>query len=392
MLSAAQVPALLGQQLAWVYPPPRLRGLEHLTQTIGYLPSGVDLGQEILSFEVEAVVGFYAPLTQRMYVVTDADAEGNPISDGNVSEEVTLHELVHALQGQHSPLLDVAIGMEENFDVGFALGALLEGDALWTRFYDVELETGIPVAESARNARFPGPETGAALYPDTARAVRDPFLLQYSAGYRLAEQIANRGGPAALSSALLDPPLSSRQVLHPEFYLDPRRRRPPAFLSLPRSDELLSGCREIARNTLGEVGLRVWFAERKIADSAERQRAASGWAGDRVVSFACSDGAAFFWLVRFDTAEDADEFADLASRAIANLARDANLRAPASVWAERRDVVLAAGLAPRDQARLLDGAKATVYPDLEAYLRQNPEVIERAHAMRARALGTVPGP
>ena len=45
-----------------------------------------------------------------------------------------MHELVHALQDQNSDWVQALLGLRNHDDLAFAIGALLEGDALVAEF------------------------------------------------------------------------------------------------------------------------------------------------------------------------------------------------------------------------------------------------------------------
>ena len=130
---------------------------------------------------------------------------------------------------------------------------------------------------------------------------------------------------------------------------------------------------------MGELGVRIWLAELRGGESAVEAPAA-GWGGDRLVAYACEDGAAFAWLLRFDTDADADEFAAVAEDAVRRLG--AGLRGPAGVERAGRDVLVSAGVPASVREAVRAGVQERVYPDLESYLADHPEVIERARRLR----------
>jgi len=88
----------------------------------------------------------------------------------------------------------------------------------------------------------------------------------------------------------------------------------------PASDlakNLGSGWSEAARDTLGELTLRVWLNTGGVA-SADAAAAAAGWGGDRLVLFTGPGGTTALAIeTAWDTAADATEFAAAATRALA---------------------------------------------------------------------------
>jgi hypothetical protein len=342
---------------------------EALEQGLGLLPQGTSLREALLDFQADAVAGFYTPLRRRLYVVYDGSLRGGlpqPVAT------VFVHELVHALQGAHSPLLDVLIGLEDHDDLAFALGALLEGDALWAAFRDQELVTGVPPLAAEALAADTDLDSAAGPGAAAPRLLRESFLLQYPLGYAISEVLAERGGSAALDAALRDPPLSSEELLHPELYLE-GPRRPIAWWRFEPEELGLAGCRALASNSFGELGLRIWAREHG-ASEVRAASAAAGWDGDRAAVFGCAEGTRVAWLVQFDTPVDAAELEGLALAS-----------APAGLVAERRGqrVLLSRGLSAEARAALL-AAPERRFPDLAGYLAARPEVLARAAELRAR--------
>lgn len=385
VLAHRQVRRVLAREIALSLPPGEIERTAEAGRALGLLGPEVDLGRALLDFGVEGLSGFYTPLWRRLYVVDLAPRPWRALAGPGprprrLEPGVLVHELTHALQAVHSDLMDVTLGLEGHDDLAFALGALLEGDALWASFRDQELRDAVPPPPPEELARDMSAAWAEAAYPDVPRILREPLVLQYPLGYALAVRLAARGGPAALDAALGDPPLSSEQLLHPERWLDPSRRDAPVFLELPEAAP--AGCAEILRNGFGELGLRVWLAERRGARSAIASPAA-GWDGDRMVAWRCPAGVAFAWWLRFDAPADAAELAAVAEDALAGL--EAGLAGAPRVAAEGADVWISAGVSDADLARLRAEGAAREHADLAAFLAARPDVLERARSLRAAA-------
>ena len=206
--------------------PAELARDEALAKALGLLPVDADLRTTLLAWQSQSVAGFYPPSTRRLFVVEGAGAAG-----GGEEAGVLVHELGHALQDEHTRLLEARIGIQSNDDLQFALGAFLEGDALWTELRDEALTTGFPQSSGAEfAARFFVDAPDGAGVP---RILRETFLRQYPLGYGLAAELVERGGVAALTAALMDPPLSSEELLHRERDLVPSARRALALFPEP---------------------------------------------------------------------------------------------------------------------------------------------------------------
>ena len=370
------VPALLETELDRTTPPAELSREEALAEALGLLPPGTDLRSILLRWQSQAVAGFYSPAGQRLFVVEGAGAAG-----GNEESGVLVHELAHALQDQQTRLLEARIGIQSNDDLQFALGAFLEGDALWTELRDEAATTGFPQSTGAEfAARF---AVDAPEGADVPRILRESFLGQYPLGYGLASELVQRGGVAALTAALADPPLSSEELMHRERYLVPSARRPLALF--PESADAFApetGCELEASSSYGELGVGVWLREAGSTE-AGAARAADGWDGDRAWLLDCRRGAVVAWLIQLDTERDARELEAAAVQA--GWTARAGLAGPIGVERNGLRVLLFAGLEAAGREALLVRLQPVRYSGMSALLRNEPEILERAEAQRAAA-------
>lgn len=367
------VPALLAAELDLGTPPAQLRREEALAKALGLLPADADLRTLLLTWQSQAVAGFYSPAGHRLFVV-----EGSGGAGGSEESGVLVHELGHALQDQHTRLLDARMGIRENDDLIFALGAFLEGDALWTELRDEASTTGFPQSSGRDFAARFAVDAPAGL--GVPRIVRESFLRQYPLGYELAAELVERGGVAALTAALSDPPLSSEELLHRERYLVPSQRRPLAWFPEATSGFAPeAGCEAVSSTSLGELGLGVWLIERGTSE-AEAEAAAEGWDGDRAWLLDCPRGPAVAWLVQLDRAHDARELEAAAARS--DWAVGPRLAAPPRIERLGTRVLISSALEADGRQYLLERLEAQRYDGLAALLRDRPEIFERAAEQR----------
>jgi hypothetical protein len=375
LISRGQVEALLAKEIGRVYTPELRRKDEMAKKTLGLTPAAADLWASLLAFQSDAMVGFYDALDGQLYLVVEPGRESGEALLGGDVERVLMHELVHALQATHSDLIGVTLALLDHDDLAFAIGALLEGDATWAGYRDEALTYALPMPRPEEVASEFETDWSAPEYRAVPRIVREALVLQYPAGYALVTQIVDAGGIAALDAALLDPPLTSEEVLHPEHYLDPSRRGPLLFLQLeaeriaPSSD-----CTAIGANTFGEFGLRIWAQERGVR-KPEAVALAEGWDADRAVVFDCPKGRAFAWLMQFESEARARGFAEVARRVARSSTR-------VDEWGTR--VLLWANLARGGREAALLETESEIYRDLHQYLDARPEILERARSLRGR--------
>jgi hypothetical protein len=373
LVSRGELEALLAESIGRVYTPELRRTDQLVKKALGLLPADADLWEALLTFHSDAVAGFYAPLDGQLYVVGDPGRQtGEALLDRDVGQ-VLVHELVHALQAIHADLIDVTLGLVDHDDLAFALGALLEGDATWAEYRDDALSYGLAMPRPEQVASdFEGHLSGGP-HPEVPRLVREGLVLPYPAGYALVTQIVDAGGVAALDAALVDPPLSSEEVLHPERYLDPSGRGPLLFLQL-ETERLApsSECTTVGTNSFGEFGLRIWAQERGMERPAAVD-AAAGWDADRAVVFDCPTGPAFAWLIQFGSTAKAREFAETAR----GLARPST-----RVDGFGARVLLSANLVQGGRDAALFATETRIYRDLSEYLDARPEILERTRKLR----------
>jgi len=378
-LARDEVPDLLEDELSAAMPAAELDGLGRAYGALGLLPSDVDLRRTLLEFAAAGLDGFYSPRLEALFLVEAAGsspaAAGSEVPPPLRDPTLLVHELAHALQAAHSRLDEATLGLREHSDLAFALGALLEGDAVWTAYRHLELEERGQPPDPETLARemeraWSGPE-----WQDVPRAIREPLVLQYPLGYALVHGLAQEGGTAALDAALARPPRSSEQLLHPERYGDPAES--PRLLELPEVE--LPGCALRHRDTLGELGVRLWLAERRGPGSAV-ERPADGWEGDRLAVWDCGGVATFAWVLHFESPAEARELAVVAEDAVRGMG--AGLRAPPVVEVAGPRLLVSAGLDSAARERVLADTQETRYADLDAYLAAHPEILERARRLR----------
>lgn len=281
-----------------------LRGTERSYREFGLLPETLDLRGLLLELYTEQVVGYYDPGTTRLYVVEGMSRAA--------AEPVVAHELVHALQDQHTDL-DSLVAPARGNDRQMAAQAAAEGQA-----------TVVMMAlQAARLARRPidpaalpdlGPVLGPALeaeheeFPVFARApriVREALFFPYLHGAIFVQALyrhrpVDEDIPVPFGDLL---PTSTQQVMNPMDRFIRTRAEPLEIRFGPPS----AGWSIAYENTLGKFELTVLLTEYLGEPAAD---VAVGWAGDR---YALLDGpgglTALVWYSAWEDAAAADRFA-----------------------------------------------------------------------------------
>jgi len=363
-IAPADVERLLDAEIDRFAPREQLAAESRLAAALGLVPPGADLRALLLELASGSIAGMYSQADRAFYAVAGAESAG-AASGGSLE----VHELVHALQDQRGELLGALFGLAGDDDIAFALSALLEGEATWVELHDAAARGGpAPPDPAAFDVQFRAQIASLDGFP---RLLAESTTATYPLGYALADRLARRGGPPALDAAAADPPLSSEELLHPAQYLDASQRTPLA--QLPRAPRV-PGCRVVATNTYGELGVRVWLLDR-CASAAAAEIGGAGWDGDRAWLLACRGEEGAAWLVQLDEPAAAERLARVVRSRAAVLGT-------LFVEASGRRILLASNLAAPQRAQLLALAEEPRIASFAAYLRAHPEVSARMRELR----------
>ncbi|MBX6363510.1 MAG: hypothetical protein IRZ00_06550 [Gemmatimonadetes bacterium] len=304
----AQVREYVVRQLDRDLPPAELGGIHAAYATLGLIPDTLDLRALLIDLYTEQVGGYYDPETKTFYTV-----EGTPRS---ALRTVLAHELVHALQDQHTNL-DSLVARRRGNDRQTAAQAAVEGQATAVMFVVLadqaahrpvdpaqlpDLAVQLAPAIEEQNAQFP-------VYARAPRIIRETLVFPYLRGAAFVQELwrdrAAGGPPAAGWPAPLDSllPQSTEQVMHPDRFVE--ERDTPTELRLGPQPPRPTGWRTRYENTLGELEMTI-FLRQVLGDSAN----AEGWDGDRYrVLEGPGNARALVWYSVWDDAAAADAFA-----------------------------------------------------------------------------------
>lgn len=299
------------QRLDSEMPPAEREGIRRVYAALGLIPDTLDLDGLLTDLYTEQVLGYYDPDTKTMWVIEGADPEA--------VRSVLAHELVHALQDQHTDL-DGIIDRGLGNDRQTAAHAAMEGHAMLVMFAVIAEEaTGRPVDP----ARLPDPseQLAAALtaqneqYPVFQRAprvIRETLLFPYLGGAGFVHALWRDRAPQPRYPAPIDSllPLSTEQVLRPRDRFLNGRDEPVEL----RWSSAPAGWTVVRENNLGQLEMEILLEH--YGGRAARS-AAAGWDGDRYVLLEHESGAeALLWESVWDTPADADRFARAVSGAL----------------------------------------------------------------------------
>jgi hypothetical protein len=297
--SRADLTKYVEQRLAEEMPPEELNGLRAAYAALGLVPDTINLKQLLLDLYTEQVAGYYDPTTDAFYMV-----EGTP---EELLRPTLAHELVHALQDQHTDL-DSLISRKRGNDRQTAAQAAIEGHATLVMFALLTSGAGEfnpallpnmsdqlgPLME-AQNAQFP-------VFQRAPRIIRETMLFPYIGGAGFVQELWRAQAKTAdkfaapLGARL---PQSTEQVLHPAAKFTGTRDEPTEV----RFPQPAPG-RLIYENTLGELEIGILLMEHLGSKTA-----ANGWDGDRYRLVEDGGKQVLLWLTVWDDASSADRFA-----------------------------------------------------------------------------------
>jgi len=261
--------------------------------TIGVIPSGSSLHDDLERFLSGVVLGYYTLETGRLVFIGSS-------SPSPLSHVVLAHELTHALDDQHFRLerLDSLVTRCADEQEQAALGAI-EGSAQF--FSSLVAERFLTPTEQLQLQT----ESESAPTPDVPPFVRNMELWPYGAGERFIATLDSSGGTAAVNRALRRFPVSTEQVMHPEKYPSDA----PVPVNIPDlAGALGAGWKDLDVSDVGEAFVDMLLALR--LDRARADEAASGWDGGVYRAWSNGNHVAVVMKTMWESPEDAQQFAD----------------------------------------------------------------------------------
>jgi hypothetical protein len=309
-----QLHAYLVQQLNQDMPPRVMHGVEGVYGALGLIPDTLDLRRLLLNLYTEQVLGFYDPHSKVLYVMNSVPS--------SALKTVLAHEMVHALQDQHTNLDSLVSGRRDD-DERTAAQAAVEGQATLVMFREMLHEaTGRDVPASALpdlgsqiEAGLAGQETQFAVFKTAPKVIQESLVYPYAQGASFVQDLWRHHPDAAPLDSLL--PLSTEQVSHPETRFFGHRDDPlqivfPDESAQDRNTAQDTTSRRMGRwdvayeNTLGQDLMGV-LLETYLGPDGGRYDA--GWAGDRYRLLSSHDRKALLWYSVWDDTAAADSFA-----------------------------------------------------------------------------------
>ncbi|WP_336358476.1 Hvo_1808 family surface protein [Haloarcula sp. CGMCC 1.6347] len=250
------------------------------------------------------VQGYYSPSEDEIVIVS-------PTETPQVDRRTLSHELVHALQDQHFGLN----GSAKTQDTQLSRQGVTEGEANYVRIlYERRCGDGwgcIALPDRASDDGGSSDGDDASQEPSYNEGLFTVLYQPYVTGPRFVDQVRSDGSWDAVDALHDDFPDSTEQVLHPEKYPD---EKPVNVSVADRSNEEWSRFdHDPVGDTVGETSIYAMMYHNGQTEGdrySYESEISAGWGGDLVVPYRNgSGGYGYVWETRWDTEEDASEFA-----------------------------------------------------------------------------------
>lgn len=275
-------------------------GQSEAYKLLGMIPDTLDLPRLMTRLLEEQIVGFYDPETKVLYVV-----QGSPRDEARV---IVTHELVHALQDQYVNLDSIQKLTDDN-DRQSAAQAVFEGQAVYEQVQAMlgpgNIAVGLPGGWERVRETIRDNEAAMPVYSSAPMVVQETLIFPYLSGAEFVRDF-NQREPGRLPWN--DLPQSTAQILHPNEFFD--KRVAPTKVSFAP----VAGVTPTYQNDLGEFETRL-FLYQQLNNVDDAAQAASGWNGDRYMTFSTPRGRAIAWASVWLTQVQAGAFYTMAQRA-----------------------------------------------------------------------------
>lgn len=354
VMSPAQADQVLQGEVSDHNKGPALARAAEVGAMTGLYPPGINLKTRTMGMLNSQVAGFYDFTGNRVILVKGKSSQGvlgemeSFFTHKDTTHEMLLaHELTHALQNQHFGIHRALERIRDNEDRKLALKSVAEGDATLASYGYVEGELSAGTIDDLVSRLNAMPKHFNEESPDAPAALRASMIFQYVDGTRFVGEAYKRGGWKAVNALYAKPPLSTRQVMNPALYFE--HPEPPLKVTIAGWNRVLTGWREVSRNTYGELMLRVIL---KRNPSGRAQVAlARGWRGDRMVVLEKGGALTVIWIVAMRDDATAAKFANVYRHVLGGLPAGARAM-PHRVSRRGNDVLVVIGDGAANYAEL----------------------------------------
>ena len=282
----------LEESFDYSYPEALLARRSRAWETIGVIPPGTSIRDELERFASGQVIGYYDTLTgELVFIGTD---------DPSPTERVTLaHELTHAIDDQNFGLERIDELLTSCRDeASTAAIALVEGDATY-------FMTAFAFQYLTPEEQVSLGEGGGGESVSVAPFIERQQIWPYVAGQAFVTALSSDGGIPKIDDAFRDLPISTEQILHPERYPNDV----PTPVDVPDlASALGGGWEDLDVQEVGEAWLLLALDLR--LETRVSEDAAAGWDGGIYRAWTDGEHVAVVLSTVWDSPAEATAFAD----------------------------------------------------------------------------------
>jgi hypothetical protein len=273
-------------------------------EAFGLIPKNFPLDSFMLDVLTEQVAGLYDPKAKEFYI-----ADWIPSDE---QKDVMSHELTHALEDQSFNVDPWIKAARPNDDAELARDSVSEGTAL-AAMLDYSLrDEHLSVREIGDVSALIRPGAVEEMDKDSKLAkapivIRDGLLFPYLAGTSFSQAFLKaHSGWQDLHLIFEHPPVSTQQIMEPEFYLKgvgPAKVTLPAWKGIAPADWKL-----LEENVMGQFGVEEVL--KQFLDPARAAQLSPTWDGDRYAVFEDpkTKDTKLVWLLALETEDDAARY------------------------------------------------------------------------------------
>lgn len=330
--SKKELAYFLDEQLEKDYPAEKVAQDEAMLKVLGLVPMDFQIIPFLKELYTGQIAGAYDPSTDQFFLVdTQADlslserlkgkAGRVALSQIGLSTDMTtvviIHELDHALGGQHFSLKEIFESSTSwSLDRQIAATALVEGDAT---FVMVDHQHKRPVSSQGGQTQllgmdlmtdllvqFPVPLPGMGAFSKAPLFYQKSLIFPYYGGAEFVSHLRqSRSDWAAVDEAYKELPVSTEEVYRPfEYMYQAMEPEIPDFRNL---GDQVGDWEKVKDDTGGEFLLRIVVEHYGVPDPRD---VCEGWNGDRIRIFRNKKTGAlgFYWVINWDGKMLADKF------------------------------------------------------------------------------------
>jgi hypothetical protein len=217
---------------------------EIVVKRLGFAGEEFKLKETTLELLNEQAAAFYDFKARKLFVIQPVLPE--------MTAELLVHELGHALQDQHFGLRKFLNGAGENDDGALARMAVMEGQAMYLMAKAAERPVELVAGEDGAEMEYP-------VLAKVPLYLKASLLFPYEQGLRFQAAVCEKHQDC-LERVFRQPPVSSAQVMHPELYFQGVK---PVAVKLPEAPAGVA-MKERARGNLGEFDFELLLRTHQV--------------------------------------------------------------------------------------------------------------------------------